>query len=439
MNTGNKIRKKSKLADALAILSVAQIVKTRKDKGGKGEDYKNFAKKPNAYIIDSLKNPAEISTLRSIYGAGFILISIYSDRNERINYLSGRIAKSQCKPGDTNKLRKDAEKIIHRDDHEEGDEYGQNVQDCFPRADLFLSLDQTHRKMVNKLDRFLQIIFNNPFITPTKDEWGMFHAEANSWRSADLSRQVGAAICSNEGEILALGCNEVPKANGGMYWEGDEHDARDFQKGSDKGAEHKRMIVAEMLRRISDDRSLNNRQRKRFDNLVAKAISGDKDPLLEGLQALNVIEYGRTVHAEMAALSDAAKRGVSVNRSTIYVNTFPCHICARHIIASGIKRVVYVEPYPKSLTSELFGDSVLVGRNKPQPEKIIFEPFTGVSPRMYRFAFELTKKRKVKHGKVAKWTKKEANTKLKRYVTSYLAIEHGVVGTLVPKILEIER
>jgi cytidine deaminase len=141
----------------------------------------------------------------------------------------------------------------------------------------------------------------------------------------------------------------------------------------------------------------------------------------------------------MAALSDAAKRGIRVDGSVMYVNTFPCHICARHIIASGVKRVVYVEPYPKSLTEDLFGDSVLVGKNKSQDGKILFEPFTGVSPRIYRFAFELTRKRKVGRGDVARWSKKKANTKLKRYVTSYLAMEIGVVGKLLPKILEAEK
>lgn len=437
MDAGNEIRKKSELADAMALLAVSKIVEIRKENGN--GDYHGFAKKPNAYIIDSLKNPAEISTLRSIYGSGFILISIYSDRGERVNYLSEKIAKSQCKPGDVHKLRKDAEKIIHRDDQEEGDKYGQNVQGCFPRADLFLSLNQSHRRMVNKLDRFLQIVFNNPFITPTKDEWGMFHAEANSWRSADLSRQVGAAICSEDGEILALGCNEVPRAYGGMYWEGDENDARDFQKGRDKGAEHKRMIVAEILRRIGKDKGFDKKQKSKMNKLINKAINGDDDPVLDGLKALNVIEYGRTVHAEMAALSDAAKRGIRVDGSVMYVNTFPCHICARHIIASGVKRVVYVEPYPKSLTEDLFGDSVLVGKNKSQDGKILFEPFTGVSPRIYRFAFELTRKRKVGKGDVARWSKKKANTKLKRYVTSYLAMEIGVVGKLLPKILEAEK
>src|SRR6266446_8909613 len=71
-------------------------------------------------------------------------------------------------------------------------------------------------------------------------------------------------------------------------------------------------------------------------------------PLLKGTKFMNIGEFGRTVHAEMASLMDAARRGVSVDNLTIYVTTFPCHNCAKHLIAAGIRKVVYLEPYPKS-------------------------------------------------------------------------------------------
>lgn len=433
MDLGNEIRKRSKLADAMAIMAISKIVDIRR----KSDSYYNHAKSPNAYIIDSLKNPKEISSLRAVYGSGFSLISIYSDREHRVKNLSERIARSKFTPGDAEKSRSDAEKIISRDDQEEDHDHGQNVQGCFPKADLFLNIDQPHKELKNKIDRFLQIVFNNPFITPTRDECGMFHAEANSWRSADLSRQVGAAICSEGGDVLALGCNEVPKAHGGLYWEGDEEDARDFQKGNDKGGEHKRMMVAEIIRRLSDDEETPPTQRTRFNELIRKALEGEDDNVLKGLQALNVIEYGRTVHAEMAALTDAARRGISVQGSVMYVNTFPCHICARHIISAGIKRLVYIEPYPKSLTLDLFSDSIVIGKGRKPKNKISFEPFTGVAPRQYQTAFQLGRKRKIISGDINRWNKKDANTKLKRYVTSYLAIEHGIVAELLPKIMRI--
>ena len=63
---------------------------------------------------------------------------------------------------------------------------------------------------------------------------------------------------------------------------------------------------------------------------------------------MDLIEFSRTVHAEMAAIVDAARRGVSVQDCNLYTTTFPCHECAKHIVAAGIRRVVYIEPYPKS-------------------------------------------------------------------------------------------
>ena len=69
----------------------------------------------------------------------------------------------------------------------------------------------------------------------------------------------------------------------------------------------------------------------------------DDDPIID-----EVTEYGRIVHAELGALAAAARSGLSVVDGTLYCTTFPCHNCAKHIVASGIVRVVYVEPYPKS-------------------------------------------------------------------------------------------
>jgi deoxycytidylate deaminase len=72
----------------------------------------------------------------------------------------------------------------------------------------------------------------------------------------------------------------------------------------------------------------------------------------------DITEYGRMVHAEMNAVVDAARLGRSVKGATLYVTTFPCHNCAKHIIAAGILKVVFIEPYPKSRTELLYGDAI---------------------------------------------------------------------------------
>lgn len=48
----------------------------------------------------------------------------------------------------------------------------------------------------------------------------------------------------------------------------------------------------------------------------------------------------RTVHAEMNAIADAARRGVSVEGATAYITRLPCAMCLKLLIASGVVRVV---------------------------------------------------------------------------------------------------
>ena len=52
-----------------------------------------------------------------------------------------------------------------------------------------------------------------------------------------------------------------------------------------------------------------------------------------------------TVHAEQNALADCAKRGVSCNHSTAYITHYPCIICCRLLLASGIKEIKYIDDY----------------------------------------------------------------------------------------------
>lgn len=66
------------------------------------------------------------------------------------------------------------------------------------------------------------------------------------------------------------------------------------------------------------------------------------------------------VHAEQNAIIQAAKLGVSVDGATIYVTHQPCSICAKMIINSGIKRIVYKEGYPDEFSMKLFEECGLL-------------------------------------------------------------------------------
>lgn len=114
-----------------------------------------------------------------------------------------------------------------------------------------------------------------------------------------------------------------------------------------------------------------------------------------------ITEYGRMIHAEMSALTDAARLGRTVKDSTLYVTTYPCHNCAKHIVASGVMRVVYIEPYPKSRASSLYGHAI---REESESGGVAFQHFFGISPRLYKHIFEKTKKRRDKiTGAMIEW------------------------------------
>ncbi len=67
-----------------------------------------------------------------------------------------------------------------------------------------------------------------------------------------------------------------------------------------------------------------------------------------------------TVHAEQNALADCAKRGVSCNKSTAYISHYPCIICCRLLLASGIKEIKYLEDYKNDELVKVFSDMMNV-------------------------------------------------------------------------------
>lgn len=59
------------------------------------------------------------------------------------------------------------------------------------------------------------------------------------------------------------------------------------------------------------------------------------------------------IHAELNAILFAAKNGVNIDNSTIYINLSPCFNCCKNIAQSGIKRVVFNNIYDGSDLTEV--------------------------------------------------------------------------------------
>jgi cytidine deaminase len=372
MTAGDEFRRNLRREPALAFESIHEIVIERSKMLEERDD--DLMGQPGnvAYILRSLKHEGEVEALRKVYGARFVLIGAHAPREQRTERLATDIAASYAST-DRAKYKSHAERLAHRDEAEEDDDYGQHVRDTFPLADFFVDVSQRHEAR-DALERFIYAFFGWPYASPTRDEYAMFHAQAASARSADLSRQVGAAVATEDGDIVAVGCNEVPKFGGGAYWPGDPGDARDFQQGGDANQKMRDVIVDEIRQELAED----------WFTVARKAASlADFRDALGDARVNQLTEFNRAVHAEMSALLDAARRGTSVRGATLYTTTFPCHGCAKHIVAAGITHVVYVAPYAKSLAEDLHPDSIAIDHGHDVDDKVGFDPFVGVAPDLY--------------------------------------------------------
>jgi len=401
MDAGNEARKKTDDNGILASGVAAKIAAIRVDP--------NKPLKRTAFIVNSLKHPDEVHRLRQIYPRGFYLFGIHPYEAVRSSFLKRKGISDE-----------NIKLLVERDQNEHLP-FGQRVNDTFHLSDFFVRLDNNKLKLENSLLRIFDILFGDPYKTPTFDEFAMFLAFTSSLRSADLSRQVGAVIARGD-EILATGANDCPKYGSGLYWPQlnpktheieDKKDGRDYQRGEDSNKIEQQKIIDGILSKA-----------KTFGIDIAKLAEA-----LEQSRIRDLTEYGRVVHAEMDALLSCARNNISTRDGQIFCTTFPCHNCAKHIIAAGIKRVVFIEPYQKSKAIEFHTDAIRVGFN-PAENTVNFEPFVGVGPRRFFDLFSVRLgegsplKRKDDDGLVIPW-KLDQSSKLRIQMLSgsYLELE----------------
>lgn len=377
MMSGNDARRNSKKNAILAMFAVSLAAAKRSTP--------RVPLPGSGFLFRQLKHPEEAYLLRNVYDEGFHLIGVHCPE-------STRLAQLQVQKG----LRADEAKELIATDAHEGLSHGQRVRDTFHLADVFIRVTGDAADAIavrTQMERFVGLLFGDSFHTPTIDEYGMFLAWAAGLRSAQLSRQVGAAVLTEKGEVLGLGTNEVPRAGGGQYWEGGQaSEGRDHTLSRGDATDYMKHDMLEEILKIIDpgfkDRDVGQRE----------ALIEEWRVKLGQTRIMNLTEFTRAAHAEMEAVLSATRTGRSVVGATLYTTTFPCHNCTKHILAAGIGRVIYVEPYPKSLAYDLHPDAMVVDEPRstsctgPLDSRINFEAFVGIAPRRYADLFAMTTK-----------------------------------------------
>ena len=88
MDAGNDLRARTGRSDAMALLAVTAMRATRAEIGVPEDQSADRV----AFIVDSLKHPAEVIVLRQLYGASFIAVAVFNNRDERIASTANRLA-----------------------------------------------------------------------------------------------------------------------------------------------------------------------------------------------------------------------------------------------------------------------------------------------------------------------------------------------------------
>jgi cytidine deaminase len=350
VSAGNDYCRSKNDASATARLVIREILRTRlRLNATPGEKPAVSLARPawsTAYLVHSLKRPAEVSLLRAVYGPQFVLVGAQGTHDERVAELAARPL-SAASPDERRRI---ALELIELDAREH-DEMGQRVNDTYPQADYFLTLTEP-------TDRFVRLLFGAVTEPATEAEHAMYVARATGARSLSPSRKVGAALVA-AGSVVALGRNDVP-----------EGELPDVATGVDASEEFKTQLVGDTVRRLM----AKGWQPPEGATGAPEVAAAEA---LAGGQLMSVIEYQRSVHAEVEAISDAARRGVAVAGTTLYVTTYPCHLCYKAALAVNVAEVRYIEPYPKSRALAMYPSSG--GRLKP---------YEGVAPRMYMRVFD---------------------------------------------------
>jgi len=422
----NKLREFYSRNELLGEAAIAAIASEKKKINYSDDNYKG-----TVFIIDQFKRSEEVELFRVIYQHNFYLLGVLRDLDYRITNL---VADDSTKD--------DLHQIINIDNKSKND-YGQRTGEAILDSDFFLKNNFSQKSDIKKkIERFFGLIHGLNGLTPSINEKGMYAAYSTALQSACLSRQVGAALLDDEGNLLAVGKNDVPKAGGGLYNSDDnDNDHRCVHKsGKCYNDDSKNKIKGRIKDILTEDVSkiFETQSNQEVTDLNILRLINSLDDITNRIyhesKIATIMEYSRSIHAEMDVITTMArKNNGDTNGKILFTTTYPCHNCARHIVAAGIKKVVYIEPFDKSLALDLHNDAIT---KNDESSKVIFSDFEGVSPRRYNKFFRPTDERKEKDGTgiARKFNVKYNNHIDVQYLDNYRKYESVVAQKFIKEI-----
>ena len=248
---------------------------------------------------------------------------------------------------------------------------GQQVRLCVDNADIAIRnykpirVEHTRKDELRiKAEPLIALVTGENTRPPSPEEYMMAVAYTHALSSMCYKRQVGAVIQDENGMVLGVGCNNNPPPL----------DPCHLQWGECYRDIYKRDLFEDLEKNAQCPKCVKPLKGNLSIDYKCKQCGFDVDKYYVRDRALSRCS---ALHAEEAAIINSG--GKNLKGCTMYTTTFPCFLCVQKIIGSGIKRVVYCEPYPDPDAAGLIRDA----NEKLKPQEIQVYPFQGIKARAY--------------------------------------------------------
>lgn len=363
-NFDNLNRKYDHLFDIIKLINY--IIKGTKWLDGGDKDT------PRRIVIDSIRNSMEALYLKERYTA-FYLIAVHDDENREKHFLK-KVQESVADTKIGHAKNKDViDSMYHclmrlmdievdNGDYEKGKFHSPNVGQCIADAEIHIAnVPEIHTEarqfytMEEQWMKYAALILHPGLITPSSEERCMIVAYTAKFNSSCLSRQVGACITNQNHTIRSIGWNDVPygqipcslrelediKAPSRVSSCYCQYMYSDFERGKDKIYDKNKHSFVD---KVDDDYRDIGKYKQILKGLPLSFCFKTLQNRYEGEK--NQV-YTRSLHAEENAMMQMVKYGgESLMNGIIYVTASPCELCSKKLYQIGVRKIVYIDPYP---------------------------------------------------------------------------------------------
>ena len=322
-------------------------------------------------VLDGIKNPEEVAVLRRM--ADLFVVAVEASKETCWKRVQGRLGS-----------RDKYDRITSTDRREVDNwglpvQHGQQTDRCVDLADAVIWNDKavqdgaderrvqeqmgTIAQLEQKVERVYRHIFQPGEQAPNLNEVRMAQAHVVAQRSSCPQRKVGAVITNALGFVVAEGYNAVP---------GDGPSCMEKYRGC-----YRRVVKAQDLRILSRLFKCGECGSELGDDLTCmNSACGVRYETR--LPPRKNLDYCRAVHAEESAILQVSRfGGIGIDDGTLYTTTYPCALCAKKVLHTGLSKIVFMRQYEMDSA-----DDPLRG------EGVVMEQFEGITPRAYHRAFQ---------------------------------------------------